>query len=524
VVQIESFFGNRQTQKHATPEEFMEAQKNLPQCNAVFVVDTSGSMESVISSLKRVLNLVANTKNNIGIVTFADQAHVMFPCSNLSDINNKENMKNIINSLTVGGMTNLYDGIVTGLQLLWQNANSTLSNPERRFLIVLTDGVTNVGRVDVEDIKQNLNIQPWIKQTDISCIALGNDVNQDLLRSIVEHQNGRFYPIQEDQIAQALGDCMGSMMSTVLQHCTLTISSPFPFKICGIDCETKQTQNQEYYAEIPVGTLFFEDQRDYLIGFNVSNQEEEKRTGPMVDGRHSTPMVTTNMISNTATTSLIGTVKLKFINAFTDLPGNISRDILQIFDDVDRPLFQNEEIIRQSFRIEVATLIERLSKLEKNNHERENVLKQLGDLGENIRTFCGECIDNLCQELLFAIDRVNRDERMGICCKTGLTGIGVGLLTQRQVTTSSNSSTPYVNPIQRHTSVQFTESVSIPMSTSVLRAVTEPLHPQPQPQHNNQHIDSFDHMTDEEFDDLLSKAPSPWTHFQSTQIPNLKRS
>ncbi|MBQ9297586.1 MAG: VWA domain-containing protein [Clostridia bacterium] len=114
--------------------------KNTP--NIVFVLDTSGSMEGDrINSLRKGANQLIDhlfdedSDTQIGIVEFASGAYNR--TGNLWGIDKKEALKNIIWSLSPGGMTAAGSGIRT--------ADSMLDGKENGIIITITDGYSNRG-------------------------------------------------------------------------------------------------------------------------------------------------------------------------------------------------------------------------------------------------------------------------------------------------------------------------------------------------------------------------------------------
>ena len=114
------------------PIKYENINKN---CNIIFVIDTSGSMD-IIASDKNVngecddltrLNLACHsiktiieslTENDeIGIISFSSNAYKKLEMTKM-DENGKENAKLIINNLTAHGTTNIYDGLKKSFELL----------------------------------------------------------------------------------------------------------------------------------------------------------------------------------------------------------------------------------------------------------------------------------------------------------------------------------------------------------------------------------------------------------------------
>ena len=234
----------------------------------MFVVDQSGSMASAMPNIKQVLKKVIQFAQGdaIGIVSFDHRTRVILPLTPLITVEKKTFAVTQIDTLYADGMTDLCAGMMKGLDELWSEGDQTSHrvqpNQEKRYLVLLTDGRTNSGIVKLDEIERQLNSHPFICNTDIYCMALGDTVDQDLLQSIVCMYYGRMYAMRTpDEIAFSFGDCMGSVMSALVPHCELIIRSPFQVHVSAPHVETRD--NNE--SVIVVGTLFWDDKRDFII-------------------------------------------------------------------------------------------------------------------------------------------------------------------------------------------------------------------------------------------------------------------
>ena len=113
---------------------------------AVFVVDTSGSMLGAkVNSVQRAMTSATgfiDEENSVGVVEFNDTARRRLPVADF-DLNQEGRSVALTNQLEPAGGTAMYDGIVLGLSML---AEAAESNPDTKpILIVLTDGETTDG-------------------------------------------------------------------------------------------------------------------------------------------------------------------------------------------------------------------------------------------------------------------------------------------------------------------------------------------------------------------------------------------
>jgi Ca-activated chloride channel family protein len=162
-----------------------------------FVLDVSGSMQSKMGTFKHgVMKAMEKLKSGdrFRIVTFSSQAAELtsdwLPVSDASMIKARE----MIESLSAGGSTNVYAGLSLALK--------HLDDDRAANIILVTDGVTNTGVVNPEEFYKLL------QQVDVRIFGflLGNSSNWPLMQTITQTTGG-FY----DTISNA-DDIMGKLL------------------------------------------------------------------------------------------------------------------------------------------------------------------------------------------------------------------------------------------------------------------------------------------------------------------------
>ena len=162
-----------------------------------FVLDVSGSMQSKMGTFKRgVITALEKLKagDRFRVVTFSSQAGELtrewLPVSDTSLIKARE----MIESLSAGGSTNLYAGLSLALK--------NLDDDRAANIILVTDAVTNTGVVNPEEFYKLL------RQVDVRIFGflLGNSSNWPLMQTLTQTTGG-FY----DTISNA-DDIMGKLL------------------------------------------------------------------------------------------------------------------------------------------------------------------------------------------------------------------------------------------------------------------------------------------------------------------------
>ena len=149
----------------------------------LFVLDLSGSMHGKISTLiagmEKTLGQLS-PEDRVNIVTFSDQARRLTRGWKALTPENVRQLTEQVSRLTVGGSTNLYDGLRLGLEQLDADRASNV--------ILITDGVTNTGILDPATFHQ------LMKEHDLRFFGflMGNSANWPLMRALCDASDG-FY-------------------------------------------------------------------------------------------------------------------------------------------------------------------------------------------------------------------------------------------------------------------------------------------------------------------------------------------
>ncbi|TYQ16641.1 UNVERIFIED_CONTAM: Mg-chelatase subunit ChlD [Acetivibrio alkalicellulosi] len=156
----------------------------------VFVIDQSGSMRTYdpnnirINATKMFVERSFGAQR-IGIVEFTDNGKVMKELTN-----EKETLLNKLNEMYIsGGHTNITDGLRKAGGLFDENSN------RQKVIVLLTDGESN------REAGQEMNMARELAKQGIviNTIALGRDVDLDLMRAISKEANGNFFFIENQR-------------------------------------------------------------------------------------------------------------------------------------------------------------------------------------------------------------------------------------------------------------------------------------------------------------------------------------
>lgn len=189
--------------------------------NLALVIDKSGSMASAnkMTRVKEALaSLVSELRSidTLSIVVFDTEASVLLPAQKVT---NPGSIKELIGSLQPGSSTN----INAGLELGYQEALKHLNKDHTNRVILLTDGIANVGVTEPKAIADN-SVVFNDRGVDLSTIGVGLDLNKDLLRELAKSGRGLFHFVADAQdIDKVFSSEVQSLISPVAQNPNLTV-------------------------------------------------------------------------------------------------------------------------------------------------------------------------------------------------------------------------------------------------------------------------------------------------------------
>ena len=177
----------------------------------VFVIDTSGSMsrENRLELVKRALRLLVRElrpTDQIGIVTYGSRGHAIL---NPTEAKHDDYILEVIDGLYPGGSTNAEEGLRLGYEM----ADRWL-NPERiTRIILLSDGVANVGQTGPEAILNQ--VRKYVNEgVTLSTVGVGmGNYNDVLMEQLANDGDGNYFYI--DNLTEAWKSFVDNLTSTL---------------------------------------------------------------------------------------------------------------------------------------------------------------------------------------------------------------------------------------------------------------------------------------------------------------------
>jgi len=197
------------------------ADHKRPQCNLVFLVDVSGSMEPAnkLPLVKRALRLLVEQlrdDDRVAIVTYAGEASVALPSTSIDD---KRRILATIDQLAAGGSTNGGDGIQRAYEIAQANFRRGVNR-----VILCTDGDFNVGITDQNDLVRLIE-QKAKSGVFLSVLGFGmGNLKDSTMEKLADKGNGNYAYIDDlDEARKVLEDQLTGTLVTIAKDVKVQI-------------------------------------------------------------------------------------------------------------------------------------------------------------------------------------------------------------------------------------------------------------------------------------------------------------
>lgn len=201
--------------------DFANERTDLRPLNLSLVIDKSGSMaaEDKMSRVKESLRtMIGQLREDdiVSIIVFDNEARVL--CS-AARVGNGSGLKRAIDSINPGGSTNLHGGLMLG----YREAQKNFERDATNRVILLTDGIANVGTTDPMRIARESSEFNG-QGIDLSTIGVGIDLDRELLRTLSRQGRGLFHFVADaHDIEKVFVKEVQSLISPVARRVSLEV-------------------------------------------------------------------------------------------------------------------------------------------------------------------------------------------------------------------------------------------------------------------------------------------------------------
>ncbi|XDD49933.1 VWA domain-containing protein [Leptospira sp. WS92.C1] len=235
-----------------------------------FVLDVSGSMNQgskLEDSKTALINFLMEMKtgDEFSLVLFSDNATTLIPPQKI-DSDSRPKIISKVKEIRVVAGTNIEAGLILGYSEMTKFAPLSTKR-----LILLTDGISNVGVLTPKEIAAKAKVQ-YLEGSRISTIGLGYDVNQSLLRTLAENGRGHYYFADSAKtLTKIIRDDFETLVIPIAKKITLNIVPNPGYKILKIYGAPENTPISFEKIVLNLGELNANDWR--IIVLEVSGNQ-----------------------------------------------------------------------------------------------------------------------------------------------------------------------------------------------------------------------------------------------------------
>ena len=220
--------------------------------NLAIVLDKSGSMTGakLEKTKQAAIQLVDRLMPNdvFSLVIFSDEARVLVPAQKVED---KEALREKIESIEAGGSTALYAGVRTGSRQIQEYFSLKRINR----VILLSDGLANVGPSSTSDLRR-LGRDLAGQGVSVTTIGVGDDYNEDLMAGLAEASDANYYYVQDtEKLPEIFAKELGELLTVAAREIRIEITCPDGVKPIGFIGRSEKFENQKASVNLSQFTL-----------------------------------------------------------------------------------------------------------------------------------------------------------------------------------------------------------------------------------------------------------------------------
>jgi uncharacterized protein YegL len=274
--------------------------------DVICVVDVSGSMQteatmknaqgetekhglSLLDITKHAVKTVIETlgsNDRLGIVAYSSTARIVMQLRRM-DASGKQAAKLAVANLRAGGSTNLWDGLLNGMNLLKDRQHSQEWSKHRNASVfLLTDGQPNIEppRGHVPTLKRYLEKHPQVRFT-INTFGFGYNLDSDLLQDVGKTGQGCYYFIPDSSF---VGTCFVNALSnlTTIAAANMIVSLESEDDSVQLQCYGNHcTTAASWGTSLQAGSLHFGQKRSFVVrALSATSENKAKILNEMASG------------------------------------------------------------------------------------------------------------------------------------------------------------------------------------------------------------------------------------------------
>ncbi len=368
----------------------LETNKNIAPLNIALVMDCSGSMAdgNRIPKVRQALTTLIRQlrpQDVVSLIGFHDDATVFFPAQM---IESKNAIMGTIEQIRPIGSTNINAGLQAGYVEVMKNMDKKDKKNYTHRVLLLTDGMANVGVTDPQEIAKNSKKYNE-KGISLSVIGVGDGVQTDMLRTLAEAGRGQVHFVGDNEdLEKVFVSELQSLLSPVAKDASISINY-----------NTKKLKLSEFFgyskAKISEGniTLPLDDMNKGLtqilmlafVPTNRTNKNEETDVEATITY---TDFEQKKEVEIHKKITIYLNSKKEFITASTEKDTYIAR--YEMLEQQNKTQFQDKELTRNYVITRLAQSIKDIATLNQDYEEEE---------GKSTAKYLAQNSLKLCQNL-----------------------------------------------------------------------------------------------------------------------------
>ncbi len=233
------------------------------------VVDRSGSMADrgklayAKQAVKTMIDLLQPT-DTLACVQYDDRIAVLWPSS---PVTNTGLYKQLIDSLSPGGSTNLAGGLIMGINQLRQSRTGSI-----RRVILLSDGLANQGITDRYQIA-GIAAEARSHGISVTTMGLGLNYDEDLMQKIADSGGGKYYYIENpSEMARIYRQEMDVLFSMLTRG--ISIELEMGSAVNSVEVFGYSVENNGSKKKIAMEDFYAGENRSLLLKFDLKPVKE----------------------------------------------------------------------------------------------------------------------------------------------------------------------------------------------------------------------------------------------------------